>query len=86
MVGPWRNPAWPRGPYPVVGILETPGKLETPCQRETSAIEPFGIQAIKRCHWMQNFMGNLGGELHFYSFPMLGELFWLGWHSSMDWE
>ena len=31
-------------------------------------------------------MGNLGGELHFYSFPMLGELFWLGWHSSMDWE
>ena len=25
------------------------------CQSVAAAIEPFGIQAIKRCHWMQNF-------------------------------
>ena len=83
-----RTRVWKPGnfTYPVVGEPETLGEFETPCQKGTSAIEPLGIQAIKRCHWMQSFMAGLGGELHVCSFSMLGGPFWLAWHSFVNWE
>ena len=65
--------------YPVGEECETAGIFETPCEKMANAFEPIGTQAAKRCHCMQNFMGNLGGAPHFCPFFTVRELFRLAW-------